>query len=370
VAEVVLEHIHKTYPNGFEAVTDADFTVADREFVVLVGPSGCGKTTLLRMVAGLESVTSGSLKIGGRQVNDLPPRDRDIAMVFQNYALYPHMNVFENMAMGLRIRKTPSSEVKTMVQDAAELLDVTELLDRRPAQLSGGQRQRVALGRAIVRRPQVFLFDEPLSNLDAKMRVEMRTEISRLHRRLDATMIYVTHDQTEAMTMGDRIVVMNEGRIHQVAAPLELYNRPANRFVAGFVGSPAMNFWPVTWNGDDALGLGSHQARVAGGLPASLKEFRGRVAVLGIRPEDLHVGDGPDDSTAGARFDVQVDVTEPLGSETLLYWKDGTGTSVARVAPSSLVEPGTTATLTADLTHAHLFDGETGETLVSWPDHA
>jgi multiple sugar transport system ATP-binding protein len=367
LAEVSLEHIQKIYPNGFHAVCDAEFVVEDREFVVLVGPSGCGKTTLLRMVAGLESITEGTMRIGGEVVNDLPPRERDIAMVFQNYALYPHMNVFENMAMGLKIRKTPASEVRLRVEEAADLLGVTSLLERRPAQLSGGQRQRVALGRAIVRRPRVFLFDEPLSNLDAKMRVEMRTEISRLHRRLDATMIYVTHDQTEAMTMGDRIVVMNEGTIQQVASPLDLYNRPGNRFVAGFVGSPAMNFWPVSWLKGDRLQLGPHAAHVAGGLPVAMQEYRGRDLLLGVRPEDLHVGDCDEPNARCARFDVHVDVTEPLGSETLLYWREEAGAAVARVAPSTSVEPGGATTLLANLSHSHLFDRQTGEALLSWP---
>ncbi len=367
MAQVALENLHKTYPNGFHAVRGADFEVADREFVVLVGPSGCGKTTLLRMIAGLETISEGTLRIDGQCVNDAAPRDRDIAMVFQNYALYPHMNVFENMAMGLRIRKMPSAEVRRRVGEAAELLGVGDLLNRRPAQLSGGQRQRVALGRAIVRRPKVFLFDEPLSNLDAKMRVEMRTEISRLHRRLDATMIYVTHDQTEAMTMGDRIVVMHEGQIQQVASPLELYNRPRNRFVAGFVGSPAMNFWPVRWTADEEISLGPITARVEGGLPESLRAEDRPDLVLGIRPEDLHLERCSEPGARCATFSVEVDVVEPLGSETLLYWHSGDCESVARVDPSARVEAGAQAELFANLSHCHLFDGRSGETLVSWP---
>jgi multiple sugar transport system ATP-binding protein len=363
MAQVALESVSKTYPNGFLAVQEATFTVADEEFVVLVGPSGCGKSTLLRMIAGLEEISVGTLRIDGRVVNDVPPRDRDIAMVFQNYALYPHMNVFDNMAMGLRIRKMPKDEVRERVEEAAALLGVRDLLQRRPAQLSGGQRQRVALGRAIVRRPRVFLFDEPLSNLDAKMRVEMRTEISRLHRRLKATMIYVTHDQTEAMTMGDRIVVLDGGHVQQIANPLTLYDRPANRFVAGFLGSPSMNLWPAQF-GRDGLNVGDALWRVDGEVPQTLHEFVGRPLVLGIRPEDLALDD---DSARGPRVraNVTLEVVEPLGSETLVYWNTAGVNSVARVRPDHAVRVGQEVELRLDLGRAHFFDPDTGATLVS-----
>ena len=364
MASVHLDGLKKVYPNGFEAVHEASFEVADREFLVLVGPSGCGKSTLLRMIAGLEEITAGTLRIDDRVVNDVPPKDRDIAMVFQNYALYPHMDVFSNMAMGLRIRKMPKDEIRQRVHDAAALLGITELLDRRPAHLSGGQRQRVAVGRAIVRRPKVFLFDEPLSNLDAKMRVEMRTEISRLHRRLNATMIYVTHDQTEAMTMGDRIVVLEAGRVQQIASPLELYDHPANRFVAGFLGSPAMNFWPVHLQ-DGSLVVGSRQWTLEGELSSVARDALAAPCVLGVRPEDLHLGAGGEMALPSlrARAAVELENVEPLGSETYVYWHEDEVLSVARVRPELRVEVGETVELVADLGRAHLFDAATGAVL-------
>jgi len=361
MAEVALRNIRKVYPNGFEAVKDASFTVADREFLVLVGPSGCGKSTLLRMIAGLEDITAGELTIDGERVNDVPPRERDIAMVFQNYALYPHMNVFDNMAMSLRIRKMPDSEIQQRVHEAAALLGVGQLLDRRPSQLSGGQRQRVAVGRAIVRRPKVFLFDEPLSNLDAKMRVEMRTEISRLHQNLDATMIYVTHDQTEAMTMGDRIVVLDNGDVQQIDAPLALYDRPSNRFVAGFLGSPPMNFWGAHLS-DRMLVVGDTPWRIEGKLPAHFENVEGREFVLGIRPEDFALEELADRRVAAAGR-VRLEVVEPLGSETLVYWRTDSVSSVARVRPDHRVDVGQEITLRLDLERAHVFDPSDGHAL-------
>ena len=364
MAEVELSHVAKTYPNGFEAVKDASFTVADEEFLVLVGPSGCGKSTLLRMIAGLEDISGGTISIDGRVVNDVAPRDRDIAMVFQNYALYPHMDVFANMAMGLRIRKMPKDEVRARVQEAAELLGVEKLLERRPAQLSGGQRQRVAVGRAIVRRPKVFLFDEPLSNLDAKMRVEMRTEISRLHQRLKATMIYVTHDQTEAMTMGDRIVVLDAGDVQQIASPLTLYDRPANRFVAGFLGSPPMNLWTVTLRAD-AIEIGGERWQLEGALPPVLTELVGRELQLGVRAEDFTLDATAQVDGARARARVGLEVVEPLGSETLVYWHTAGVNSVARIRPDHRVAVNQEVELRLDLGRAHFFDPADGRSLVS-----
>ncbi len=317
MARVLLENAGKTYPGGVMAAADVNLDIADGEFVVLVGPSGCGKSTTLRMVAGLETVTTGTVCIGDRVVNDVEPKDRNIAMVFQSYALYPHMSVRENMAFGLKLRKTPKAEIAKRVGEAASILGLGELLERRPKALSGGQRQRVALGRAIVRDPEVFLFDEPLSNLDAKMRVQMRTEISRLHHRLGATMIYVTHDQTEAMTMGERIVVMNEGRVQQVDTPLKLYERPVNRFVAGFIGSPAMNFIDGRIVRDDGLVLHAADGSVLPLPPdwSPQEAWLDRDLTLGVRPEHVAVGEGD-----GA-FEAPLQVIEPLGNETLLYFQ-------------------------------------------------
>jgi len=360
MARVKLEGLRKVYENGFVAVHDASFEIADGEFVVLVGPSGCGKSTTLRMIAGLESVSAGSVWIGERVVNDVAPKDRDIAMVFQNYALYPHMTVRENLAFALKLRKLPREDVRGRVQHAAGMLELEPILDRRPAQLSGGQRQRVAVGRAIVREPAVFLFDEPLSNLDAKLRVQMRREISALHHRLGATMVYVTHDQTEAMTMGDRIVVMNAGHVQQIGTPMELYDAPANLFVAGFIGSPAMNFVRATVEPGDVPRL------VAGGfldfpLPpraaSALSAFVGNPVVLGIRPEAVHVRGGPVRAELPAAAQARLELVEPLGNETLLALRAGADQAlVARVPPQPLPPTGATLELELDATRMHFFD--------------
>ena len=291
MASLSLEHIDKTYPNGFKAVKDFNLDVADKEFIIFVGPSGCGKSTTLRMIAGLEDITGGTLKIDGKVMNDVEPKDRDIAMVFQNYALYPHMTVYDNMAFGLKLRKVPKDVIDKQVREAAKILDLDQLLDRKPKALSGGQRQRVAMGRAIVRNPKVFLMDEPLSNLDAKLRVQMRTEISRLHQRLGATIIYVTHDQTEAMTLGTRIVVMKAGEVQQIDTPQNLYDHPCNQFVAGFIGSPQMNFMDAKVSakgGQVTVEVGGHTLEVPADKASALKAYEGKTVVLGIRPEDVH----------------------------------------------------------------------------------
>ncbi len=360
MARVQLDHVRKAYENGFVAVHDASFDIPDGEFVVLVGPSGCGKSTTLRMIAGLESITAGTLSIGDRVVNDVPPKDRDIAMVFQNYALYPHMDVFDNMAFGLKLRKFPKSEIEERVRRAADILGLDGVLDRKPKALSGGQRQRVALGRAIVRKPSVFLFDEPLSNLDAKLRVQTRTEISKLHKQLGTTMVYVTHDQVEAMTMGDRIVVLKDGHVQQIAPPLELYDRPVNTFVAGFIGSPAMNFLPVTADGA-ALRMGD----VTLPVPEWARDARGTLQ-LGVRPEDFFVaGQAPSTRRVSDPIPATVEVLEPMGHEVVLYAVLAGGARiVARVEPQALPEPGARVNLTVDLGKLHLFD-EQGETMKS-----
>jgi multiple sugar transport system ATP-binding protein len=368
MASVRLEQVRKVYDNGFVAVQGADLEIADGEFVVLVGPSGCGKSTLLRMIAGLEAITAGRLWIGDRMVNDVAASERDIAMVFQNYALYPHMSVYENMAFALKLRNLPRAEIEARVREAAGILGIDGVLDRRPRQLSGGQRQRVAVGRAIVRQPQVFLFDEPLSNLDAKLRVQTRKEISRLHRRLGATMVYVTHDQVEAMTMGDRIVVLDAGEMQQVGTPLDLYTRPANRFVAGFIGSPAMNFLDGTLQS----GVEGAEFRIGGDepavpVPASVapRAISGepRPVVVGIRPEDLYLADGA--GAPDARFDlrVQLEVVEPMGNEVFLYAGLGDTEVVARVAPQPLPRPGEPVTLALDPARLHFFDPDSGGVL-------
>jgi multiple sugar transport system ATP-binding protein len=359
MAQVVMKDLNKKY-DEVHAVKDVNLNIRDKEFVVLVGPSGCGKSTTLRMVAGLEEITAGEIVIGDRVVNDLPPKDRDIAMVFQNYALYPHMTVYDNMAFGLKMRKFPKAEIQKRVQDAAEILGIQELLKRKPRQLSGGQRQRVAVGRAIVRHPQVFLFDEPLSNLDAKLRVQMRVELKRLHTRLETTAIYVTHDQVEAMTLGDRVVVMKDGWIQQVGEPLELYSHPANRFVAGFIGSPAMNFAEITINETNgALWAESPGFRVA--VPpaqtAGLRPYKGQPVTLGIRPEDLHPVTGSD--PAQYSFDAIVDVVEPLGSEILLDLKAGPNVMVARVEPTLRMKVHDSLRLALNPERLHFFDTKT-----------
>ena len=371
MARVHLDGIQKAYDNGFVAVHDATFTVEDGEFVVLVGPSGCGKSTTLRMIAGLETISGGTISIGDRVVNDVAPKDRDIAMVFQNYALYPHMDVFENMAFGLKLRKFPKAEIEERVRRAADVLGLDTVLDRKPKALSGGQRQRVALGRAIVRKPAVFLFDEPLSNLDAKLRVQTRTEISKLHKQLGATMIYVTHDQVEAMTMGDRIVVLKDGHVQQIAAPLELYGNPVNTFVAGFIGSPAMNLI----NGH-LVGAGAGQVFEA--EPAGGVSFRVPIpadhpasgttgpATLGIRPEDLYVvGNAPASRRLSDPFEAILEVSEPMGNEVFLYVGVGADRIVARIEPQPIPEMGAAVSLALDLDKLHLFDGVTGDSLAA-----
>ena len=359
MAQVLMKELNKKY-DEVHAVKDVNLHVRDKEFVVLVGPSGCGKSTTLRMVAGLEEITAGEISIGERVVNDLPPKDRDIAMVFQNYALYPHMTVYDNMAFGLKMRKFPKPEIAKRVQEAAEILGIQELLKRKPRQLSGGQRQRVAVGRAIVRHPQVFLFDEPLSNLDAKLRVQMRVELKRLHDRLETTVIYVTHDQVEAMTLGDRVVVMKDGWIQQVGEPLELYGKPANKFVAGFIGSPAMNFIDVAIaDAGGALWAETQGLRVK--MPPAhagrLGPYKGQTVTLGIRPEDLHVATGGDQNEF--TFPAVVDVVEPLGSEILLDLRAGTHTIVARVEPTVRAKIHETLKLALTPDRARFFDLKT-----------
>ena len=325
MASLSLKHIHKIYPNGFEAVKDFNLEVEDKEFIIFVGPSGCGKSTTLRMIAGLEDISDGEFMIDGKIMNDVEPKDRDIAMVFQNYALYPHMSVKDNMAFGLKLRKTPKHEINKKVADAAHILDLEELLDRKPAALSGGQRQRVAMGRAIVREPKVFLMDEPLSNLDAKLRVQMRTEIAALHQRLGATIIYVTHDQTEAMTLGTRIVVMKDGIIQQVASPRELYNRPCNLFVAGFIGSPQMNFINADCvaDGEDIyLEFDFYKVKLPTAKAAILKEqgYVGKQVVMGIRPEDIYESEHEKAKYPDSQIEVKINGYELLGAEVLLYF--------------------------------------------------
>ncbi|MBI5691070.1 MAG: sn-glycerol-3-phosphate ABC transporter ATP-binding protein UgpC [Verrucomicrobia bacterium] len=364
MARVVLENLVKTFPAAgnsaaFTAVKGINLTVEEGEFMVLVGPSGCGKSTTLRMIAGLEEVSSGSIRIGDQVVNGVLPKDRDIAMVFQNYALYPHMSVYENLAFGLKLRRLPKSEIAARVQAAADLLGLADLLERKPKALSGGQRQRVAVGRAIVRRPKVFLFDEPLSNLDAKMRVQMRTEIARLHARLGATMIYVTHDQVEAMTMGDRICVMKEGQILQVAEPLELYQRPANLFVAGFIGSPPMNFLRGAVVRSDNRrdfvadgGVGALRLALPARLAEPARALEGRAAVLGVRPEQVQlVAEG-----APGGHPCTVELAEPMGAETFLHLRSAAGVFIARVEAGVTHRQGSRVCAAFELERAHLFD--------------
>ena len=357
MAQVVLKDLNKKY-DDVQAVKDVNLHIRDKEFVVLVGPSGCGKSTTLRMVAGLEEITAGEIVIGDRVVNDLPPKDRDIAMVFQNYALYPHMTVYDNMAFGLKMRKFPKPEIEKRVREAAEILGIQELLKRKPRQLSGGQRQRVAVGRAIVRHPQVFLFDEPLSNLDAKLRVQMRVELKRLHDRLETTAIYVTHDQVEAMTLGDRVVVMKDGLIQQVGEPLELYGHPANKFVAGFIGSPAMNFAEITVSEEAGSVVVSNSGMRFVLSPARaerLRAYKGQTMTMGVRPEDLMLAtDGK-----GQRFKATVDVVEPLGSEILLDVKVGPNVMVARVEPTLRARVHDVIELAVDPDRLQFFDAKT-----------
>jgi multiple sugar transport system ATP-binding protein len=365
MAEVALHQVVKRY-GEVEAVRSIDLDIPNNEFVVLVGPSGCGKSTTLRMIAGLEEITAGEISIGGEVVNDLPPKDRDIAMVFQNYALYPHMTSFENMAFGLKLRKFSKNEIRQRVEHAARILDITELLDRRPKALSGGQRQRVAMGRAIVRNPKVFLFDEPLSNLDAKLRVQMRTEIKRVHQKVKTTTVYVTHDQVEAMTLADRVVVMNNGRIEQIGSPQELYHTPKTRFVAGFIGSPAMNFMPCTLEQT----AGGMRVRISGDIalpvPAAkaprYAKASARSLILGLRPEHITETRG---NGAGepSRFTVTLDVVEPMGMETMVFFTVNGTEICGRVEPTSAADAGAKMTLQANMDHMHLIDADSGVVL-------
>ncbi|SQD97465.1 MULTISPECIES: ABC transporter ATP-binding protein [unclassified Parafrankia] len=392
MADIVLDHVTKRFPDGRLAVDDASLSIADGEFVILVGPSGCGKSTTLNMIAGLEDISSGELRIGGKVVNDLAPKDRDIAMVFQSYALYPHMSVRKNMGFALALAKRPKEEIDQKVEEAARVLDLTEHLDRRPAQLSGGQRQRVAMGRAIVRSPKAFLMDEPLSNLDAKLRVQMRTEVSRIQNRLGTTMVYVTHDQTEAMTLGDRVAVLRSGRIQQVGTPTELYSRPATVFVAGFIGSPAMNFVPATVEeGELRTPLGAivpdeRQRRLLDGWTGAAADRRS--LIVGARPE--HFEDAALEQAVdrpGLRFTVTVDVLERLGSDSFAYFTLAGGQArtadleelahdagtvelsgkaeqvVARLDAASRIREGEKAELWLDVHQLHLFDPDTGRNL-------
>ena len=368
MASLSLQHINKTYPNGFEAVKDFNLEIEDKEFIIFVGPSGCGKSTTLRMVAGLEEITSGTLKIGDKVMNDVEPKDRDIAMVFQNYALYPHMTVYDNMAFGLKLRKVPKDQIDKAVREAARILDLEKLLDRKPKALSGGQRQRVAMGRAIVRNPKVFLMDEPLSNLDAKLRVQMRIEISKIHQRLGATIIYVTHDQTEAMTLGTRIVVMKDGVVQQVDTPQHLYEQPGNLFVAGFMGSPQMNFLDAQIaekGGDLVAKVGEYDVVIPAAKAKVLKDggYVGKTVVLGIRPEDIHDSQMFIEASPSAPMTSTVKVYELLGAEVFLYF-DVNGTQVtARVDPRTNSKTGDTIKFAFDMEKSHFFDKETELTI-------
>jgi multiple sugar transport system ATP-binding protein len=366
MAQVSLRRVVKEYEGGVQAVKGIDLEIADEEFVVLVGPSGCGKSTTLRMIAGLEEITAGEIAIGGMVVNDIPPRDRDIAMVFQNYALYPHMTVYENMAFGLTLRRFPKDEIRRRVQNAARILDIGELLDRKPKALSGGQRQRVAMGRAIVRDPKVFLFDEPLSNLDAKLRVQMRVEIKKVHQTVRTTTVYVTHDQVEAMTLADRVVVMNHGVIEQVGTPQELYHRPATRFVAGFIGSPAMNMIPARLEN----GAGALRLRLPGDIvlpvPAERTQryapLAGDEVLFGLRPEHLTEPRNLDRPNI-ATFEAVPEVIEPLGMETLVVFSLQGHEVTARLDPAVPAERGRRMAFAADLNQMHLIEPRTGRVL-------
>jgi len=370
MASLSLKNITKIYPNGFEAVKNFNLEIADKEFIIFVGPSGCGKSTTLRMIAGLEDISGGELKIGDRVVNDVEPKDRDIAMVFQNYALYPHMSVYDNMAFGLKLRKVPKDQIDKMVKEAAKILDLTPLLDRKPKALSGGQRQRVAMGRAIVRNPKVFLMDEPLSNLDAKLRVQMRIEIAKLHQKLGTTIIYVTHDQTEAMTLGTRIVVMKDGVIQQVDTPQNLYDKPQNLFVAGFMGSPQMNFLNATVkvNGDVA------NLEIAGKSiplpPAKSKKlidggYDEKEVIFGIRPEDIYDSEMFIENSPNSVFESTIRVYELLGAEVYLYFDLDVFPMTARVDPRTTARPGDTVKFALDVEKIHVFDKETEQIITN-----
>ena len=370
MASLSLKNINKTYPNGFVAVKDFNLDIADKEFIIFVGPSGCGKSTTLRMIAGLEEITSGELWIGDKLVNDVEPKDRDIAMVFQNYALYPHMSVYDNMAFGLKLRKTPKDRIDKLVHEAAKILDIEHLLDRKPKALSGGQRQRVAMGRAIVRDPKVFLMDEPLSNLDAKLRVQMRIEISKLHQRLETTIIYVTHDQTEALTLGTRIVVMKDGVVQQVASPIDLYTKPCNLFVAGFIGSPQMNFIEakVVESGSDILLMfGAHSIKLPEGKAKKLVDggYIDKEVIFGIRPEDVKDEEIFINSSPDSTLDATVRVYEMLGAEVFLYFAIDQFEMTVRVNPRTTARPGDTIKIAIDVSKVHVFDKDTEKTITN-----
>ncbi|MEE1087112.1 MAG: sn-glycerol-3-phosphate ABC transporter ATP-binding protein UgpC [Schaedlerella sp.] len=368
MAQLSLKGIEKKYPNGFHAVKDFNLEIEDKEFIIFVGPSGCGKSTTLRMIAGLEDITDGTFSIDGKVMNDIEPKDRDIAMVFQNYALYPHMTVYDNMAFALKLRKTPKDEIDKKVRHAAKILDLDKLLDRKPKALSGGQRQRVAMGRAIVRNPKVFLMDEPLSNLDAKLRVQMRIEISKLHEQLGATIIYVTHDQTEAMTLGTRIVVMKDGVVQQVDSPQNLYNKPGNLFVAGFIGSPQMNFQDavINVNGNKVTAtVGKHVLTVPASKAEALKAYDGKTVVLGIRPENVTDDKNFIAAHPEAVVESEIKVYELLGAEVFLYF-DVEGTQMtARVNPTTTLRTGDKAVFALDMDKTHFFDKETELTITN-----
>ncbi len=369
MANVLLEHVWKIYDGKVEAVKDENISIKDKEFAVLVGPSGCGKTTTLRMIAGLEEITKGTIKIGDKVVNDVEPKDRDIAMVFQNYALYPHMTVYQNMSFGLRLRKFPKAEIEKRVREASRILGIENLLDRKPKQLSGGQRQRVALGRAIVRDPKVFLFDEPLSNLDAKLRVQMRSELKKLHLRLNATMVYVTHDQVEAMTMADKIIVIKDGIVQQIDSPFNLYHYPKNTFAAGFIGSPSMNFLKVTVVGKD----GGLWIRLANGIllripkiyEEEFMDYKDKEVLAGIRPEDIYdkmfaVASKPENTVR-----AKVDILEPLGNQTILHARVGNDNIIASIDPKTEAEVGQEMDLVFDMSMIRAFDIQTQKAIIT-----
>ena len=371
MASLSLQHIYKRYPNGFEAVKDFNLEIEDKEFIIFVGPSGCGKSTTLRMVAGLEEISEGTLKIGDKIMNDVEPKDRDIAMVFQNYALYPHMTVYDNMAFGLKLRKVPKDQIDKAVKEAARILDLDKLLDRKPKALSGGQRQRVAMGRAIVRNPKVFLMDEPLSNLDAKLRVQMRIEISKIHQRLGATIIYVTHDQTEAMTLGTRIVVMKDGIVQQVDTPQHLYDMPCNLFVAGFMGSPQMNFLDakIVEDGGKLISkIGEYSLEIPAAKAKALKDggYVGKTVVMGIRPEDIHDYETDAAKVEGSlKMSSTVKVYELLGAEVFLYFDVNDTQVTARVNPRTTAKTGDTVTFAFDMEKTHFFDKDTEKVITN-----
>ncbi|MBP5431836.1 sn-glycerol-3-phosphate ABC transporter ATP-binding protein UgpC [Ruminococcus sp.] len=372
MAGLVLKNIYKKYPGGVVAVSDVNLEIRDKEFIVLVGPSGCGKSTTLRMIAGLEEISEGELYIGDKLVNDIAPKDRDIAMVFQNYALYPHMTVFDNMAFGLKLRKVPKPEIERKVNEAAKILDLTHLLDRKPKAMSGGQRQRVALGRAIVRSPKVFLLDEPLSNLDAKLRAQMRTEIAKIHKKLGTTFIYVTHDQTEAMTMGDRIVCMKDGFVQQIDTPQNLYENPINKFVAGFLGSPQMNFIDATLKeeyGQYIVEFGKntkYQIIVPESkVNENLNDYVGKEITLGVRPESIHDEEMYLSNASTGVIDANVEITEMMGAETYLYLVCEGIPLTARVSPRSTAKSGDDIKVAIDPNRIHIFDKETEKAIVN-----